>query len=127
MKFSKIQKQKIKTAKAKIQALAKKQDIEFSKLCKFLKTSEEANDWLVDYVFNNFGTLKLIENCGQVKPTPYIRPVRKGVVVSPHPGLKLGETVDILGFNEFSDELVVRPEGDVIRYSIHHSCIKEIK
>ena len=41
------------------------------------------------------------------------------IITRKHPTLFFGQTVDILGFNEFSDELTIRPHGDSKKYSLN--------
>lgn len=130
MKFSKTQKQTIKETKIKIKDLAKQSDQLFNDLCKSLGVSKDVEEWLFDYVYNDFGSLKLVENAGQVKPKKVSQEwvaIKRGVLNANYPPLKAGQTVDILGFNEFSDELVIRPDGESIKYCIHYSYVKEIK
>jgi len=67
MKFSKDQKEKIKLTKKVINGKQKVQDKLFNDLCIALKIDAETEDWLFDYIFNNFGTIKTVENKGQIR------------------------------------------------------------
>ena len=40
------------------------------------------------------------------------------IITRKHPTLFFGQPVDILGFNEFSDELVIKPHGDSKKYNV---------
>ena len=41
------------------------------------------------------------------------------IITRKHPTLNFGQTVDILDFNEFSDELTIRPHGDSKKYNLN--------
>lgn len=41
------------------------------------------------------------------------------IITRKHPTLNFGQTVDIIGFNELSDEVVVKPHGDKKTYTMH--------
>jgi hypothetical protein len=45
------------------------------------------------------------------------------IITRKHPTLFYGQTVDILGFNEFSDELVIKPHGDSKKYNIDYNAV----
>ena len=53
------------------------------------------------------------------------------IITRKHPTLNFGQTVDILDFNEFSDELTIRPHGDSKKYNLNFNevwpatCTKE--
>ena len=55
------------------------------------------------------------------------------IITRKHPTLFFGQTVDILGFNEFTDELVIKPHGDSKKYNINYnevwpaSCTKDCR
>lgn len=67
MKFTKEQKEKIKQLRKEYSEIAKEQDKKFAQLCKELGYQDNHNDWLFDYIYNGFGSIKLVENNGQVK------------------------------------------------------------
>jgi hypothetical protein len=41
------------------------------------------------------------------------------IITRKHPTLFFGQTVDILGFNAFSDELTIKPHGDSKKYNLN--------
>lgn len=45
------------------------------------------------------------------------------IITRKHPTLFFGQTVDILGFNEFADELVIKPHGDSKKYNINYNAV----
>ena len=46
---------------------------------------------------------------------------KRGVIITRNnPHLNFGQTVDVIGFNEFSDDLIVKPHGDRNKYVIHY-------
>jgi len=45
------------------------------------------------------------------------------IITRKHPILFFGQTVDILGFNEFYDELVIKPHGDSKMYNIYYKAV----
>lgn len=66
MKFTKEQKEKIKQLRAEFAVTAKEQDKKFNKLAKEIGVDNK-NDYLFDYVYSGFGSIKMIEQNGQVK------------------------------------------------------------
>ena len=48
----------------------------------------------------------------------------KNVVIDKtHPLLNFGQTVEVVGFDEFTDECIVIPDGDKNRYRIHYESL----
>ena len=46
----------------------------------------------------------------------------RGVIITrKNPQLNFGQTVKVIAFNEFSDELTVQPDGDRMKYNIHYT------
>ena len=41
------------------------------------------------------------------------------IITRKHPILNFGQTVDIIAFNELSDEVVIKPHGDKKTYTMH--------
>ena len=41
------------------------------------------------------------------------------IITRKHPTLFFGQTVDILSYNEFTDELVIKPHGDSKKYYLN--------
>ena len=41
------------------------------------------------------------------------------IITRKHPTLNFGQTVDILSFNENTDELTIKPHGDPKKYTLH--------
>ncbi len=62
MKFTNEQRELIKETRRKINKLKDEQHILYSNLLSQLDMSERAEDWLFDYVYNNYGTIKKIES-----------------------------------------------------------------
>jgi sugar-specific transcriptional regulator TrmB len=62
MKFTPEQRYLIKETRTKIQKLKKEQTALYSNLLSELNMSERAEDWIFDYVYNNYGTIKKIES-----------------------------------------------------------------
>ena len=62
MKFTNEQRELIKESRRKINKLKDEQHILYSNLLSQLDMSERAEDWIFDYVYNNYGTIKKIES-----------------------------------------------------------------
>jgi len=62
MKFTPEQRDLIKETRKKIQKLEKEQTALYSNLLSQLDMSERAEDWIFDYVYNDYGTIKKIES-----------------------------------------------------------------
>ena len=62
MKFTPQQRELIKETRNKINKLKDEQTALYSNLLSELNMSERAEDWIFDYVYNNYGTIKKIEN-----------------------------------------------------------------
>lgn len=62
MKFTNEQRELIKETRRKINELKDEQHILYSNLLSQLDMSERAEDWIFDYVYNNYGTIKKIES-----------------------------------------------------------------
>jgi hypothetical protein len=62
MKFTPEQRYLIKETRTKIQKLKKEQTALYSNLLSQLDMSERAEDWIFDYVYNDYGTIKKIES-----------------------------------------------------------------
>jgi hypothetical protein len=45
------------------------------------------------------------------------------IITRKHPTLNYGQTVDIIGFNEFTDELTVKPHGDSKKYNLNFNAV----
>lgn len=41
------------------------------------------------------------------------------IITRTNPYLNFGQTGEVLGFNEFSDEVVFKPHGDRSKYNLH--------
>lgn len=69
MIFTKAQKNSIKRVKAIVKKLEKEQNKEFTALCKQLgiKPFSTMGEYLFDYIYNDFGTIRLVENGGNIK------------------------------------------------------------
>jgi hypothetical protein len=61
MKFTPEQRNLIKETRSKIQKLENEQAVLYSNLLKGINVNEKAEDWLFDYVYNSFGSIKNIE------------------------------------------------------------------
>jgi hypothetical protein len=61
MKFTLEQRNLIKETRSKIQKLENEQAVLYSNLLKGINVNEKAEDWLFDYVYNSFGSIKNIE------------------------------------------------------------------
>jgi len=62
MKFTPEQRDLIKETRRKIQKLEDEQTVLYSNLLSQLDMPERAEDWIFDYVYNNYGTIKKIES-----------------------------------------------------------------
>jgi hypothetical protein len=62
MKFTTQQRELIKDTRNKINKLKIEQTDLYSNLLSQLNMSERAEDWIFDYVYNNYGTIKKIES-----------------------------------------------------------------
>ena len=62
MKFTPQQRELIKETRNKINKLKDEQTALYSNLLSQLDMSERAEDWIFDYIFNQYGTIKNIEN-----------------------------------------------------------------
>lgn len=62
MKFTTQQRELIKETRNKINKLKNEQTALYSNLLSELNMSERAEDWIFDYVYNNYGTIKKIES-----------------------------------------------------------------
>jgi hypothetical protein len=62
MKFTTQQRELIKDTRNKINKLKIEQTDLYSNLLSQLDMSERAEDWIFDYVYNNYGTIKKIES-----------------------------------------------------------------
>jgi hypothetical protein len=62
MKFTPEQRDLIKETRRKIQKLEDEQTALFTNLSNQLDVPTKAEDWLFDYVYNNYGTIKKIES-----------------------------------------------------------------
>lgn len=61
MKFTSEQVAFIRYTRARIKNLENQQAELYSDLLNKVKVSEQAEDWLFDYVYNNYGSIKNIE------------------------------------------------------------------
>jgi hypothetical protein len=62
MKFTNEQRELIKETRRKINKLKDEQTALYSNLLSQLDMSERAEDWIFDYIYNNYGTIKKIES-----------------------------------------------------------------
>ena len=62
MKFTDEQRELIKETRRKINKLEDEQTALYSNLLSKLNMPERAEDWIFDYVYNNYGTIKKIES-----------------------------------------------------------------
>ena len=62
MKFTPQQRELIKGTRNKINELKDEQTALYSNLLSELNMSERAEDWIFDYVYNDYGTIKKIES-----------------------------------------------------------------
>ena len=62
MKFTSEERELIKEARTKISKMQIEQNELYSNLLSKLNLSERSEDWVFDYIFNQYGTIKNIEN-----------------------------------------------------------------
>jgi len=62
MKFTPEQRELIKETRAKINKMQVEQNELYTNLLSKLNLSERSEDWIFDYIFNQYGTIKNIEN-----------------------------------------------------------------
>ena len=62
MKYTPQQRELIKETRNKINKLKDEQTALYSNLLSELNMPERAEDWIFDYVYNNYGTIKKIES-----------------------------------------------------------------
>ena len=62
MKFNSQQRKLIKETRAKINKMQAEQGELYDNLLNELNISERSKDWVFDYIFNQYGTIKNIEN-----------------------------------------------------------------
>jgi len=62
MKFTSEERELIKEARTKISKMQIEQNELYSNLLSKLNLSERSEDWIFDYIFNQYGTIKNIEN-----------------------------------------------------------------
>jgi translation initiation factor 2 beta subunit (eIF-2beta)/eIF-5 len=62
MKFTPEQRELIKETRAKISEMQIEQSDLYANLLSELNLSERSEDWVFDYIFNQYGTIKNIEN-----------------------------------------------------------------
>lgn len=62
MKFTSEQRKLIKETRRKINKLKDEQTALYSNLLSQLDMPERAEDWVFDYVYNDYGTIKKIES-----------------------------------------------------------------
>ena len=62
MKFTPEQRELIKETRTKINKMQVEQNELYSNLLSKLNLSERSEDWIFDYIFNQYGTIKNIEN-----------------------------------------------------------------
>jgi sugar-specific transcriptional regulator TrmB len=62
MKFTNEQRELIKETRKKINKLKDEQYTLYSNLLSQLNAPERAEDWIFDYIYNNYGTIKKIES-----------------------------------------------------------------
>ena len=67
MKFTKIQKEKIKQLKKEYAEISNNHNKKYVKLCDEFGMKEFDDEWLFDYIYNGGGSIKLIEQNGLVK------------------------------------------------------------
>lgn len=70
MKFTKEQKEKIKQLKKEYAEISSIHNKKYVKLCEELGMKGFDDDWLFDYIYNGFGSIKKIEEIGLVKRKP---------------------------------------------------------
>ena len=62
MKFTPEQRELIKETRTKINKMQVEQNELYTNLLSKLNLSERSEDWIFDYIFNQYGTIKSIEN-----------------------------------------------------------------
>ena len=62
MKFTPEQRELIKETRTKINKMQTEQSELYANLLSELNLSERSEDWIFDYIFNQYGTIKNIEN-----------------------------------------------------------------
>ena len=62
MKFTSEQRELIKETRDKINKMQAEQSRLYTNLLSKLNLSERSEDWIFDYIFNQYGTIKNIEN-----------------------------------------------------------------
>ncbi len=62
MKFTPEQRKLIKETRNKIKNMQVEQNKLFSNLLEELNMDQNAEDWLFDYIYNSFGTIKKLES-----------------------------------------------------------------
>lgn len=62
MKFTSEQRNLIKETRSKIKKLQEDQSDTYSDLLEKLNMNEIAEEWMFDYIFNDYGTIKNIED-----------------------------------------------------------------
>jgi hypothetical protein len=62
MKFTPEQRKLIKETRIKIKKLEDEQSALYTNLIKEIKMNPTAEEWMFDYLYNSFGTLKKIES-----------------------------------------------------------------
>ena len=62
MKFTSEQRELIKETRDKINKMQAEQSRLYANLLSKLNLSERSEDWIFDYIFNQYGTIKNIEN-----------------------------------------------------------------
>jgi hypothetical protein len=62
MKFTSEERELIKEARTKISKMKIEQNELYTNLLNKLNLSERSEDWIFDYIFNQYGTIKNIEN-----------------------------------------------------------------
>ena len=62
MKFTSEERELIKEARTKISKMQIEQNELYTNLLNKLNLSERSEDWIFDYIFNQYGTIKNIEN-----------------------------------------------------------------
>jgi hypothetical protein len=62
MKFTPEQRELIKETRTKISKIQIEQSELYANLLDKLNLSERSEDWIFDYIFNQYGTIKNIEN-----------------------------------------------------------------
>ena len=62
MKFTPEQRELIKETRTKINKMQVEQNELYTNLLSKLNLSERSEDWIFDYIFNQYGTIKSIES-----------------------------------------------------------------